>query len=237
MFRGRGAIWILVVLVAVTFVSAYLVGEHADRGSEFDWELAGIVGTAIGTTLLAGVTASLAWGTVTEARADREERLRPTVIATVEDIDATKAEARVRLHNLGPGPAMSVTVDPAFEFGDIEAFHVPGLAAGEWTVRTVPVNITDAAEFARQKGWGQLNRHWRVRGWYHDRRGRIAGDIFDYGIFEISGIRRTPWSQGGRAGGFSGSARGNRPNARVRLMRWYRRTRRRWTEWRRGSDA
>jgi ribose/xylose/arabinose/galactoside ABC-type transport system permease subunit len=47
------------VLLAVV-VGSFLVGQIASRHEGFDWELAAIVGTAIGTTLLAAATGALA---------------------------------------------------------------------------------------------------------------------------------------------------------------------------------
>jgi hypothetical protein len=50
-----------------------LVGQSASRDEGFDWELASIFGTAVGTVLLAAATGFLAWVTRGEVVASRQE--------------------------------------------------------------------------------------------------------------------------------------------------------------------
>src|SRR4051812_8805775 len=58
-------------LLAVVGLSA-LVGCVGSRDDGFDWELAGIFGTALGTTLLAITTGLLAWLTWGDVRATQD---------------------------------------------------------------------------------------------------------------------------------------------------------------------
>lgn len=70
---GRAALGILIAVAIVSGLSA-LVGWRAARADAhgFDWELAAIVGTALGTTLLAGVTGALAATTARDVQATQQ---------------------------------------------------------------------------------------------------------------------------------------------------------------------
>ena len=59
-------------LVGLTVAAFLLVGDLASRHEEFDWELASIFGTAVGTTLLALATGWLAYSTRSEVRATQK---------------------------------------------------------------------------------------------------------------------------------------------------------------------
>src|SRR2546423_14854080 len=85
----------LLVAPVAAIVGFVLVGWLATRANsgDFDWELASVFGTAVGTTLLALATGFLAWTTsrdvsatekiAEETSADRIDRGRPTVIGNV----------------------------------------------------------------------------------------------------------------------------------------------------------
>jgi hypothetical protein len=68
--RGRAALWIGLMAVAALGL-ATLVGFEA-VGKGFDWNAAGVAGTAVGTVLLAGFTGALAWTTSGDVRATWE---------------------------------------------------------------------------------------------------------------------------------------------------------------------
>ena len=59
-------------LVGLTVAAFLLVGDLASRHEEFNWELASIFGTAVGTTLLALATGWLAYSTRSEVRATQK---------------------------------------------------------------------------------------------------------------------------------------------------------------------
>src|SRR5438552_5010127 len=63
----------LLGLLLLTGAAFFLVGRFASRTKGFDWELASLFGTAVGTVLLAGATALLALLTRAEVLASRQE--------------------------------------------------------------------------------------------------------------------------------------------------------------------
>ena len=63
----------LVLILAIVVAAFVLVGGLASGDKGFDWELASIFGTAVGTVLLAGATGFLAWVTRGEVTASRQE--------------------------------------------------------------------------------------------------------------------------------------------------------------------
>lgn len=108
----------LAVVVALSWLVGSVGGEHG-----FDWSLAAVFGTALGTTLLAlatGVLALLTWRDVTATqelarltRDDQVERGRPVVITTGANFagDATRGgNVVVGLVNVGLGPALRLRV-------------------------------------------------------------------------------------------------------------------------------
>jgi len=70
----------MIVATALGFVGA----QHGVNFRHFDWSLAAVAGTAIGTVLLAGFTGALAWTTSGDVR------------ATIRLADATQEEQRAR---------------------------------------------------------------------------------------------------------------------------------------------
>jgi hypothetical protein len=133
--RRRVIGWVCGALGLVAFLS-FLVGYFASREEGFDWELAAIFGTALGTTALAGVTGTLAFATSGDVRAtweladltrrDQQGRERPLVIqqdARFEQLDEPRDEGRsvgllrIKLRNVGLGPALRIEVFVRYEGG------------------------------------------------------------------------------------------------------------------------
>jgi hypothetical protein len=171
---------------------SYLVGRFAGRvGAEgFDWELASIFGTALGTTLLAAVTGALAYTTSGDVRAtwelarltsrDQEARERPVVVLTsavwnpddqwvyAGEQDSVRGGAVVaRVRNVGLGPALRLTVetsyaDPAYEIEPAKGI-VPALLPGE------EAKITLAVEFKNVPPEGIRPDGFPIRGTFLDR--------------------------------------------------------------------
>ena len=209
------ALVILALSVAVGFVAegAHPASAHVEApngttltieqpaGDDgFEWEIAAIFGTAVGTTLLALVTGLLAIGTwkdvrasqsmVELTRAEQYERIRPVVIGGVAGTTITGAQAgrlysvavRVGLANVGGGPAVRVEVavvwtGSAFvgEAGAIraDAKVIRALRAGEdREVEIVMKGDMNAADFKVE------DLH--VVGSYRDRLTNPAGSIVDW---------------------------------------------------------
>lgn len=182
-----------------TEVGATLTIEQP-AGQGFEWEIASIFGTAVGTTLLALATGFLAIGTwkdvrasqsmVELTRAEQYERIRPVVIGGVAGTTITGAQAgrlysvavRVGLANVGGGPAVRVKVavvwtGSAFvgEAGAIraDAKVIRALSAGEdHEVEIVMKGDMNASDFKVE------DLH--VVGSYRDRLTNPAGSIVDW---------------------------------------------------------
>lgn len=72
-FPMTRAVAALIGLVLIAVAGAFVVGRFASRDAGFDWELASLVGTAVGTVLLAMATGLLALMTRAEVVASRQE--------------------------------------------------------------------------------------------------------------------------------------------------------------------
>jgi hypothetical protein len=120
---------VLCLFGLVVFAASWAVGASASRHEGFDWELASIFGTALGTTLLALATSTLAYSTRSEVRAtkelaeltarDQENRERPLVLLTGTRIELLEQEGRagvvaILLRNVGLGPALRVRVQVTY---------------------------------------------------------------------------------------------------------------------------
>jgi hypothetical protein len=134
--KTRTVLWIgLMVLFAL---SAALAVGFESVGKGFDWNAAGVAGTAIGTVFLAGFTGALAWTTSGDVRATwklaqltREDQLareRPLVLvqATAYDrarpMDSTPAfhgVLHVEFFNAGAGPALDIRVQGKTSLGAV----------------------------------------------------------------------------------------------------------------------
>src|SRR5688500_11476247 len=92
--RGQLVLFAIAGLLVAVMASA-LVGGFAGREEGFDWELASIFGTAVGTTALALATGALAYAASGDVRAtwelarltqeDQQLRDRPVVVMTSTD--------------------------------------------------------------------------------------------------------------------------------------------------------
>lgn len=72
-FRPTRAVVALIGLLLVAVAGFFFIGRFASRVTGFDWELASIFGTAVGTVLLATATGLLALVTRAEVFASRQE--------------------------------------------------------------------------------------------------------------------------------------------------------------------
>jgi hypothetical protein len=120
--RNRG---VAALLAALTVSVA--IGFIGSRHGTFDWELAAVVGTALGTTLLALTTGWLAYLTSRDVGAtqelaqltkrDQDERERPEVVLQQDEgwiegrVDpeggGLDGEVELELRNVGLGPALT----------------------------------------------------------------------------------------------------------------------------------
>jgi hypothetical protein len=148
--------WVVAGSVLVFGLSA-LVGFVA-TGEDFDWELAALFGTALGTTLLAAATGALAYSTWSDVRAtwelaaltkrDQDERERPVVIQHFAGFNGTPeaGHVSVELVNVGRGPALRVQttatyVDPAYR-PRIATVTWPAMQPGERASFAIPVSFS-----------------------------------------------------------------------------------------------
>ena len=145
-------------IVALAFV---LVGWLAARDHQsFDWELASIFGTAVGTTLLAIATGCLAYTTSGDVRAtwelarltksDQDARERPVVVMlgaewALNDASASTGTLHVRLRNVGLGPALRLVVETTYVDDQFPTHSSPSYYAailpGETLVSPLPVRF------------------------------------------------------------------------------------------------
>jgi hypothetical protein len=134
---GRAAAGLIIILgLAVT--SFLLVGQFAARDEGFDWELASLFGTAVGTVLLATATGLLAWMTRAEVVASRQEL----------ELSRTAYQASTRPILLD-APLDTFTVEKEIAFGTfpieqgvprrLEDLGRITVTAGEYSSRDEPV--------------------------------------------------------------------------------------------------
>jgi hypothetical protein len=200
-----GALWIALSGFALVVALSVLVGFVGSHETRFDWELASIFGTALGTTLLALATAWLAYSTRSEVRAtqelaeltreDQAARDRPVVLVEHWNHEPGKAGGRltVQLLNVGLGPALRVRLGAAY-VGPDDGLKPPTIK--DVTVTAIPANeraTVDLSVMYPAPDWGTLmNREFRIRGVYEDRAGRGEYPI-EQPIVELT--RRTTWRQ------------------------------------------
>jgi hypothetical protein len=118
------------VAVAAVVGLSILVGYLGPKPG-FQWELASVFGTALGTTLLAAATGALAYSTWSDVRAtwelarltarDQAERERPVVLlldtSYIPEPGAENERGRLNviLRNVGLGPALRTQVWVTYE--------------------------------------------------------------------------------------------------------------------------
>lgn len=118
--------WIVMLLVVVGGVSV-LVGFASAGWHDFDWTVASVFGTALGTTALAGFTGALAYTTSGDVRAtwelagltqkDMERRERPVLVQQDAGFNGSPRDGYVKvvLYNAGLGSALRVTVNVDYQ--------------------------------------------------------------------------------------------------------------------------
>jgi hypothetical protein len=141
-------LWIVFLLSCVAALSAPVGFVAATGHTTFNWDVASIFGTALGTTALAGFTGALAFTTSGDVRAtwelarltqrDQEARERPVVVVHRAEValkswelsseggksGVLKAHVAIDLRNVGLGPALRVAV----EASHIETEYGPEVA-------------------------------------------------------------------------------------------------------------
>jgi len=132
--------WGIVGLILLAAV-AFLVGHFAAREHTgyFDWELASIFGTALGTTALALATGALSYTTSADVRAAWEgvrQQWRPVVLVSPRPTARFGGSIMLALKNVGRGPALAVQawLDPDATRPDVtfgESLGSPGRARDE----------------------------------------------------------------------------------------------------------
>jgi hypothetical protein len=170
-------------------IGAAVAVGFAARGRGFDWDVASVAGTAVGTSLLAVGTLALAYTTWQDVRAsqriaddtrrslqlaeeDRRDRLRPAVIGAATGLagDAEGVFLSVEVHNIGGGAAMRVEVTAEYSGPwdlSVQTTTIPVIVSGgsfPLAVRLDDVNLEDR-EFLNLDEFS-------VRGKYLDRRAR-----------------------------------------------------------------
>jgi hypothetical protein len=154
----RVATWIALLLAVVLFVSATtgFLAEGWRHWDHFNGEVAAIVGTALGTTALAGFTGALAFTTSGDVRATWEladltrsqqaAQERPIVIASNAEFSGSADAGRVSfdLVNVGLGPALRVRLLLEHEHTpDMQwQYELPALRGGESYDGSVSVQVT-----------------------------------------------------------------------------------------------
>lgn len=134
---GSKTVLLVAALALAAVVAASWRVGHVGSEHGFDWELAGVFGTALGTTLLAittGLLAWLTWGDVratqdlaTSTREDQAARERPILILHSVYLDGFALEATVI--NVGLGPALDVKLSAEYVGQHPQPHIVPGTIA------------------------------------------------------------------------------------------------------------
>jgi hypothetical protein len=153
--------------VAVVAGLSVLVG-FAGPNEGFQWELASIFGTALGTTLLAAATGALAYSTWSDVRAtwrlaeltkhDQDERQRPIVLLLGANYEGSEAggNLKISLRNVGLGPALRVSIWATYRDDDHrptftpESYTIPAIAPNEAVPLRLYVSFEDRPETVAQ---------------------------------------------------------------------------------------
>jgi hypothetical protein len=180
--------WRLIVIATaigllVVLGCSVLVGHFGASGKAwFDWSLASIFGTALGTTALAAFTGALAYTTSGDVRAtwelaaltkhDQDVRQQPLVIQ-VEAVYGGSPEdgaVQVRLWNAGLGPALRVSVSATY-VDPANPDIAPEIGAKIWPVLAPnsQVDIALPVRFEQLPDGGVHSDGFPIRGTYLDR--------------------------------------------------------------------
>jgi hypothetical protein len=159
----------------------------------FEWELASLFGTALGTTLLAAATGALAFSTWSDVRAtwqladltkrDQAERERPVVLQLDASLIPTgdrEGRLTVVLRNVGLGPALrvGVTAEYADEWGNKPTIMppirvIPSIPPGESAPFEYAVWFKEVKNEIRRDGF-------RLSGRFTDRSQRGSYEIITW---------------------------------------------------------
>lgn len=185
------------ILLALVVGMSVGVG-FAAHGRGFDWAVASVFGTAVGTRLLAVGTLALAYSTWQDVRAsqqiaettarslalaedERDERVRPILIGTIIAITTdppkeTRPFLSAELQNVGGGVAVRIEVWAEYWEGGVatDTALFPALIAGE----RFPIALNFDANLKPSKRVRVDD--FRVRGQYRDRFGRVLPPIIDW---------------------------------------------------------
>jgi hypothetical protein len=206
--RRRVFTGLAVVLAAVIGLSALVGCVATDDG--FDWGLASVFGTALGTTLLALATFWLGFNTDQDVRASQqlarisvqqleetrkanrlveiEQRVRqqPTVIASHAGggtSGGSNNTLNAELINVGAGPAVRVEVTARYQDAARPFRDDPAVPSiGHATLSYLAPGEREivSMNFNVQDGASIDFNRFQIKGHYLDRLGLAAGDIFDW---------------------------------------------------------
>lgn len=175
----------------VLVVLSVLVGFVGSPETKFDWTLASVFGTAVGTTALAGATGWLAWSTRSEVRATQrlaeltQEQQAATDRPVVLQVNAgwggspESGILYVVLRNVGLGPALRVKVGATYDgHADwqpgIGEMIVPVMMPGEERSIELPAPFPD---IEHEPPAGVRGDRFKVAGSYLDRSRRSTYEI------------------------------------------------------------
>lgn len=189
--RKRGLIALFGAPCAA-MIGFYFVGTYATRHSgEFDWELASIFGTAVGTLALAVATGALALTTARDVSAtqqiaelgaqERADRLQPTVIGHV--VTVSSSSVRVELRNVGLGAAVKISVTCESTYADVDTKTLASLLPDEKEPVHLQYVANSLGTVSNQSGTpppARIHGNYRVTGTFLDRRGLPAGEVLDW---------------------------------------------------------
>ena len=186
----RVSAWMGPLLAIVTGLSV-LVGYAAEGWDHFNWEVASIFGTALGTTALAAFTGALAFATSGDVRAtwrlaeltqeDQEARQRPMVMALSTQLSFTdnRGYLQVQCLNVGLGPAIRLRIEarydgPSLPEGKPEVLRevIPALGVGLTTNPQLLLRWP-GGEIAPDRTQAIPVGGFRVTATYEDRIGRL----------------------------------------------------------------
>ena len=189
--RRRLIVAAMALLVAVLGVSAVVGLVSAKAHERFDWEVASIFGTALGTTALAAFTGALAVSTSDDVRAtwelarltrdDQSARERPLVVLhhVVFHGNTDGLWVSVDVANVGLGPALDLRLDGHVGSGAgfaVGGFRWPVVSAGERVAVALP---TDFSGYLDTNVVAALNRDFppTITGTHSDRRREMIYDV------------------------------------------------------------
>jgi hypothetical protein len=166
--RKRLTLWIgaLVLLSAsIATLLGFIGARDGISFSHFDWSLAAVAGTAIGTIVLAGFTGALAWTTSGDVRAtirladatveDQRARNRPIVAVRVVGVswvvlDGTSRESvaalQLWLKNVGLGPALDLRLRASYEGTIAPTEEVIAVVAVDEEIVDRPISLARLSE-------------------------------------------------------------------------------------------